>query len=155
MSNSSDRKPASQSILTGLFNWSSAHLYLSPANVLAVLIAIVTTLDLIENCIHPNQLELGVLAVPFIACLVVMFIVLVASLFVRRPSGIIIYLGFIAILIVPTVGSTVVIDVLRSLPWVNNVPDAATSRLVEGSITLVLSLIYFWDILTRMRKATS
>ena len=153
MSNFSDRKPASQSVFTSLFDWSRTHLYLSPANVLAAVIAVVATIDIIKNCIHMNQLELGVMAVPFIVCLDIMFIALVASLFVRRPSGFIMYLGFIAILIVPLVGSTTVIGILHSLPGANNVPDEATSRLIESSTTLGLSLIYLWDIVNRTREA--
>ncbi len=100
MSNYFDIKPASQSVFSELFDWSRAHLYLSPANVLAAVIALATTIDAIENCIHVNQLGLGVLAVPFIACLGILFIALVSSLFVKRPSGYIMYFGFIAILIV-------------------------------------------------------
>jgi hypothetical protein len=151
MSHFSDRKSASQSVFSGLLDWSKAHLYLSPAHVLAAVIAVVTTAEAIRNCIQVNLLELGVLAIPFIACLDILFIALVASLFVRRPSGSIKYLGFIAILIVPTVGSNFVMDALRSLSGVNNVPDAATSRLVESSSILLLSLLYFWDIVSRMR----
>ena len=79
------RKPASQPVFTRLFDWSRANLYLSLANGLAVLIAAGTTMDIVENFIHANQLELGVLALPFIACLDILFIALVASLFVRRP----------------------------------------------------------------------
>jgi len=155
MSYFSNRKPASQSIFAGLFDWSKAHLYLSLANVLATVIALVATANVVENITHMNQLELGLLAVPFIVCLDLLFIALVASLFVRRPSGIIIYLGFVANLIVPQVGSIGVIDVLRGLSGVNHVPDQATSRLIESSITLMLSLIYFWDIVSRMREASS
>ncbi len=153
MSSFSDRKSASQSVLTGLIYWSKAHLYLSPANVLAAVIAFVTAVEVIVRCIHVSQLGLGVLALPFIACLDVMFIALVASLFVRRPSGTIMYLGFIAILVVPQVGSILVIDVLRSLSGVNYVSNEATSRLIESSIILALSLLYFWDIVNRMREA--
>jgi hypothetical protein len=153
MSNFSYRKPSSKTVFSGLFHWSRAHLYLSLANVLAAMIALVATIDVIKNCIHLNQLGPGFLAAPFIACLDILFIALVASLFVRRPSGSIMYLGFIAILIVPKVASIVVIDVLRSLSGINNVPDAATSRLIESSIILVLSLVYFWDIVSRIREA--
>lgn len=153
MSNSTDIQPASQPLLSDLFDWSRTHLYLSLANVLAVLIALAATIYVIENFIHVNQLELGVLAIPFIACLDILFLVLVASLFVRKPSGFIMYLGFAAILIVPNVTSTVVIDVLRGLSGVNHVPDHATSRLIESSIFLLLSLLYFWDIMSRIGKA--
>ena len=153
MGNFSDRKTASQSVFSGLFDWSRAHLYLSPANALAAVIALVTTLDAVENIIHMNQLELGLLAVPFIVCLDTLFNALVASLFVRRPSGFCLYLGFAAILIVPQVGSIVVIDILHNLSGINNVTDEATSRLIENSSVLVLSLLYFWDIVSRMRGA--
>lgn len=153
MSKFIDRKPASQSVFSRIFDWSQAHLYLSPANVLAAVIAVVATMDVIKNFIHVNQLELGVMAVPFIVCLDILFIALVASLFVRRPSGFCLYLGFVAILIVPNVASVVVIDVLRGLSGVNNLPNEATGRLIESSSTLVLSLLYFWDIVNRMRKA--
>lgn len=153
MSHFSDRKPARQPIFSGLLDWSKDHLYLSPANVLAAVIAVATTIEVIKNSIHMNQLELGVLAIPLIVCLDLLFIVLVASLFMRRPSGFCLYLGFIAILIVPQVGSAVVIDVLRSLSGVNNFPDEATSRLIESSNILVLSILYLWDIVSRMREA--
>lgn len=153
MSHFSDRKPASQSVLSGLFGWSRTHLYLSPANVLAAVIALVATANLVENIMHMNQLELGMLALPFITCLDILFIALVASLFVRRPNGFVMYLGFVAILIVPEVASIVLIDVLRGLSGVTYVPNEATSRLIESSSVLVLSLIYFWDIVNRMREA--
>lgn len=153
MSHFSDRKSASQFVFRGFFDWSRANLYLSPANVLAAVIALVATADDIENIIHMNQLGLGVLAVPFIACLDILFVALVASLFVRRPSGSITYLGFVAILIVPNVASIVVNDVLRGLSGVNNLSNEATTRLYESSIILALSLLYFWDIVNRIRTA--
>lgn len=152
MSHFSVRKPASQSVFSGLFDWSAAHLYLSPANVLAAVIAVVATADVIENIIHINQLELGMLAVPFIACLDILFLALVASLFVRRPSGFVMYLGFVAILIVPEVASIVLIDVLHSLSGVNHVPDTASTRLIESGTILSLSMLYLGDIVNRTSK---
>lgn len=153
MSKSHDRKPASQTVFSRLFDRSRANLYLSPANVLAALIAGAATIEVIKNFIHVNQLKIGVIAIPFIACLDILFIAIAASLFVRRPSGSITYLGFIAILVVPNVGSIVVTDVMGGLSGVNGIPDQATRRLIESSIILVLSLLYFWDIVNRMREA--
>jgi hypothetical protein len=153
MSNSFDKRPTSQPTFTGLFDWSRAHLYLSLANMLAALIAIATTIEVIENCIHVNQLELGVLAIPFIACLDILFIALVTSLFVRKPGGFCLYLGFAAILFVPNVASIIVVDVLHGLSGINNVPNQATSRLIESSSIFALSILYFWDIVNRMREA--
>lgn len=139
--------------LNRLFDWSIDHLYLSPANILAALIALIAATEVIESCTRVNQLELGILTLPFVVCLDILFIFLVASLFVRRPSGFCLYLGFVAILIVPKVASIVVIDVLRSFSEINNVPDVATTQLIESSSILVLSLVYFWDIVNRMREA--
>lgn len=130
MSKSFDKKLANTSVFTDLLDWGKVRLHLSPANVLAALIVLVTTVEVIENCIHVNQSVPGVLAIPFIACLDILFIILVASLFVRRPNGFIMYLGFVAILIVPNVASIVLIDLFRSLSGVHNVP-AATSRLLR------------------------
>src|SRR5947209_3053688 len=134
MVNTSELTPANQSNLTRLFAWAKANVYLSLANVLAAVMALGTTIEVIDSFIHYQQLGEGVLILPFIAWLDVLFIALVASLFIRKLSGLTIYLGFFAILIIPFVGANMVIGTLQSIAGTPNYPSEATSELMQNIV---------------------
>lgn len=146
-------KETNMPLLIKLFIWVKANLYLSLANVLATLIALYMTIEVIDGFIHYYQLELGALALPFVAWLDIMFIALVTSLFIRKPSGFTIFLGFVAILIVPLAGAEAVIGVLQDITGTPNFPSEATRQSIQGIVMWVFALVYIWDIVSRIRKA--